>query len=75
MPLCNEGAEYKNTMFVCGIRPTWRGDGDEIMTEVYKYVNILPVVNTVTICRWITLNKPKTEELILYGQDGKISQQ
>ena len=59
LPLCDEGAKHKNTILVCGICPTRRGDGDKIMTEVDKNVDVLPVTYTVTIGGWMTLNKPK----------------
>lgn len=45
-------------MPVGSIGPAHRGDGDRVMAEVHKDVNVLPVVEGVGVLRFRALNEP-----------------
>lgn len=59
-PLCDKGTQYLHTMLVCSVCPAWWWNGYKIMAEVDKYVNVLPMINTITFSRGKSLNKSKT---------------
>lgn len=51
--------QHTDSVPVGGIGPAHRGDGDGVMAEVHKDVNVLPVVEGVRIVHCRALNKPE----------------
>ena len=48
-PLSDDGAHGENTMTMSHIGPRWRGQSDEVVTEVDKGLYVLPVVEIVVL--------------------------
>jgi len=54
---CIKLTENWNSVSVSRINPTWRWDGDHVMTEVNKSVHQMPVVESIGIILSRTLDE------------------